>query len=423
MQERVKKVETQNLNLENSPDDAGRALLTSTNEWPNGARVAIGLADAGCKVYALCVGGNPLSRTRAIERTYSYSGLRPLQSLRSSIQATRPHLVVPCDDLAVEHLHELHAWSSGVGSSGKALTGLIERSLGRPAAYMTVSTRYKLMEIALKEGLRVPDTALIRKLSDFGFWGAQHAFPWVLKADGTSGGEGVRIVRTLEDAERCFRSLSDLFRPARTIKRVLAHGDFFALRTAWNGFEPAVVVQRYIPGRAANCAVACWNGGILAGIAVEVVSSKGQTGPACVVRVVDNPEMLRCAEQIARRLGSSGFFGLDFVLEFGTGAAYLLEMNPRSTPLCHLQLGSGRDMISALCAQVSGHPLREKPAVTQQETIAYFPDAWTYGTEYLKDSFHDVPHGEPDLIQALLNPHSLRNSVVRFFGRKFGTVS
>jgi hypothetical protein len=240
--ERAKKVETQNLNLENSPDDAGRALLTSTNEWPNGARLAIGLADAGCKVYALCVGGNPLSRTRAVERTYSYSGLRPLQSLKSSIQATRPNLVVPCDDLAVEHLHELHAWASGVGPSGKALTDLIERSLGRPDAYMTVSTRYELMEIALKEGLRVPDTALIHKLGDFESWRAQHAFPWVLKADGTSGGEGVRIAHTLEDAERCFRSLNDLFRPAKTIKRVLAHGDFFALRTAWNGFEPAIVV-------------------------------------------------------------------------------------------------------------------------------------------------------------------------------------
>ncbi len=46
-----------------------------------------------------------------------------------------------------------------------------------------------------------------------------------------------------------------------------------------------------------------------------------------------------------------------------------------------------------------GNPVREKAPVTQREMIAYFPDAWTYATEYLKDSFHDVPNGEPELTQ------------------------
>jgi glutathione synthase/RimK-type ligase-like ATP-grasp enzyme len=407
----------------NSTRSAGRVLLTSTNDWSNGARLAMGFADAGCKVYAAYASGNPFSRTRAVDRSFSYSGLHPLKSLKTAIRVTRPHLLVPCDDLAVEHLHELHAWASDIGPAGKALTNLIERSIGHPDAYVTVSTRYTLMELALKEGLRVPHTALIRKVSDFEPWRAQHGFPWVLKLDGTSGGEGVRIAHTLDEAEHCFHSLSKLFRPVQTIKRVLAHGEFSPLRAAWKGFEPAIIVQRYIPGRAANCAVACWKGSMLAGIAVEVVSSKGPTGPACIVRVIDNREMLHCAKKIGRRLGTTGFFGLDFVLEAGTGAAYLLEMNPRSTPLSHFQLGHGRDLISALWAQASGNPIREKPAVTQCELIAYFPDAWTYGTEYLKSSFHDVPNGEPDLIRALLNPHSFRNSVLRLLGRKVGTVS
>jgi len=42
-------------------------------------------------------------------------------------------------------------------------------------------------------------------------------------------------------------------------------------------------------------------------------------------------------------------------------------------------------MISAVWAQVSGDPLREKPSVTQREMIAYFLDAWTDGSEYLKN--------------------------------------
>jgi predicted ATP-grasp superfamily ATP-dependent carboligase len=126
---------------------------------------------------------------------------------------------------------------------------------------------------------------------------------------------------------------------------------------------------------------------------------------------------------LGRSLESSGLFGLDFVLEDGTGAAYLLEMNPRCTPLSHLQLGRGRDMINALWAQVSGNPLPVKPSVTEREMIAYFPNAWTSGVEYLKDSFHDIPHSSPELVQALLNPPSIRKSIFEFLRRKRGVAN
>ena len=141
---------------------------------------------------------------------------------------------------------------------------------------------------------------------------------------------------------------------------------------------------------------------MLAGIAAEVVSSDKPTGPASVVRIVDNPEMMLCAERIAQRLGLSGFFGLDFIIEEGSGASHLIEMNPRCTPLCHLRLGKGRDMIGALCAQLSGQPASVASCVTENDTIAYFPEAWRSKDDILESSFRDVPHGEPDLIKELL---------------------
>jgi hypothetical protein len=79
-------------------------------------------------------------------------------------------------------------------------------------------------------------------------------------------------------------------------------------------------------------------------------------------------------------------------------------MNPRCTPLCHLQLGKGRDMIGSLRAQLSGEPYREIPPVTEDDTIAYFPQAWHWDrhSELLQSSFHDVPWNEPELVQELL---------------------
>ena len=79
-------------------------------------------------------------------------------------------------------------------------------------------------------------------------------------------------------------------------------------------------------------------GRVLAGIGVEVVSSNGVKGPAIVVRMVESPEMMFAAEQVAARLRLSGFFGLDFMID-DSGAIYIIEMNRRCTPLCPLQLG------------------------------------------------------------------------------------
>lgn len=126
--------------------------------------------------------------------------------------------------------------------------------------------------------------------------------------------------------------------------------------------------------------------------------------------------MMAAAERIAHRLGLSGFLGLDFMIEYGTGAAFLVEMNPRSTPLCHLQLGPGRDLAGAPWAKLSGQPAREMPAVTQNGLIAYFPHAWRHKSEFLHSSFQDVPLDELDLSQELLDPRLDRSFL-------FGLVS
>jgi hypothetical protein len=392
---------------------APNVLLTDTNRWSGPARLAIGLSKAGCNISAVCPARHPLLKTRVVRQTFPYSAFRPLESLVAAIEATDPEIIIPCDDRGVQHLHELHAHERSLGTSGSSMAALIERSLGSPESYPIVSTRYDLLRIAREEGLRVPDTSLINAVEDFESWQAEQAPPWVLKADGTFGGRGVRITNTPEQAEQAFLEMSRPHAFPRVIKRLIVNRDPFWLRPWWNHFRPRVIVQSHIQGRPANCAVVCWKGRVLAGIGVEVVSAEGLTGPANVVRVVDNPEMMLSAERIARRLGLSGFFGLDFMIEDGSGASYLIEMNPRCTPLCHLQLGKGRDMIEALYAQLSGQPFRETPPATQNDMIAYFPQAWHCMSESLQSSFHDIPQGEPDLVQELLRPWPDRSLLFR----------
>ncbi len=391
-----------------------KVLLTDTNRWPIPARLAIGLAKAGCRVSAVCpTRGHPLLCTRVVHETFPYNSLRPLESLVAAIEATEPQIIIPSDDRGVQHLHELYARSRSLGTFGTGLANLIEYSLGPPESYPIVSARCDLLRIACEEGVRVPDTKLLKTTDDLRSWQAGHRLPWVLKGDGTYGGRGVRIAYTPEHAEKSFSEITGLFRATRAIKRAIVNRDPFWLRPWWNNHRPAVIVQSHIQGRPANCAVVCWKGEVLAGIGVEVVSSEGLTGPASVVRVVDNPGMMLAAERIARRLGLSGFFGLDFMIEDGSGATYMIEMNPRCTPLSHLQLGKGRDMIEALGAQLSGRPLQETTPVTQNDLIAYFPQAQQCKSESLQSSFLDIPQGEPNLVEDLLRPWPDRSLLFR----------
>lgn len=396
------------------PTTTPAVLLTTTTRWPVAARMASRLAQAGCDVSVLCPGpGHPALKVRGVRRTLPYSGYRPLRSLAAAIDAAKPDIIVPCDDPGVQHLHALHAHASNQGTDGRHLTALIEHSLGPPRSHRIVSARYDLLKVAEKEGLRVPPTSLVNTLEDLRSWFQEQAPPSVLKADGTSAGHGVKIVRTPREAEEAYRGLTRPPGVVEVVKQLILHRDRGWVLAHTIRRKPAVIVQSFIRGRPANCAVSCWAGSVLAGFSVEVVSTGRATDPAIVVRVVDNPAMLRAAERLAARLSLTGFFGLDFMIEEGSGEAFLIEMNPRCTPLCHLQLGPGRDMVEALRAKLAGQPCRATPSVTRNDLIAYFPFARHAKSELLESCFEDVPQGEPDLVEEILHPWSQRSVVGR----------
>ena len=377
----------------------------------------MGLAKTGCAVSAIYpAAGHPLSKTSVLQQRFRYSPVDPIGSLRAAIEAVDPDIVIPCDDRAVMHLHELHASDlRGLPFQSKVTT-LIERSLGSPESYPVVSSRYNLLKIAQEEGIRIPDTKLLTAASQLRPGHGESQPPWVLKADCSWGGHGVRIAGHLKQAEEFYSELSRPLSTMRFIKRLTVDRDPYWLQTWRQRTRPAVIVQSHIQGRPANSAVVCWKGKVLAGIAAEVVNAQGATGSATIVRIVDRPEMLLPAERLARRLGLSGFFGFDFMIEDETGDSFLIEMNPRCTPLSHLQLGNGRDLIAALWAQLSNTPLREHAPVTNNDTIAYFPQAWHWdpSRELLPSSFQDVPLEEPELVHELLRlPWPDRSALAR----------
>jgi formate-dependent phosphoribosylglycinamide formyltransferase (GAR transformylase) len=156
------------------------------------------LANAGCVVEAVCPARHPLNKTSAVRHTHHYHGLAPLMSFRNAILAASPDLIVPADDLATRHLHDLHRQGRRAGNAG--ICALIERSLGPAESFPVVFARNTFMEVAHRAGIRVPKTGVVENRDDLKKQAVRLGFPLVLKADGTSGGDGVRITQSLEEA-------------------------------------------------------------------------------------------------------------------------------------------------------------------------------------------------------------------------------
>ena len=376
-----------------------RILLTATLRWPLAARLAIALRKLGCPVQAWCPVGHPLEKTRAVERIYRCGALAPQRSLRSAILAAAPDFIIPCDDDAAIHLHQLHEASHAAGPSA-ALRRLIERSLGTPASCSLATARGELMRLARAENMRVPETGRLSSLADLDQWCAQSGFPAVLKLDRSWGGLGVTVVRDMDQARDALRAATH---PSlmRALSHLILRRDSSHLLRRFSGARPSITIQKYISGRPANRAVACWQGEVLAGISVVALQTQNPTGPATVVQVIENEEMSEAARRLVRALGLSGLCGLDFVIDAHSGDAYLIEVNPRATPIGHLALAAGQDLPAALHARLRGEPVPSSAYAIRGDIIAMFPGEWRRNllSPYLRTAFHDVPWAEEELVR------------------------
>jgi hypothetical protein len=376
-------------------------LIATTERWYPTVRLAMALAKTGCLVDAVCPAEHPFSKTKVLKQTYAYSGLRPLPSFADAIAASRPDCVVPGDDLATRHLHQLHANERKAQAERTDLAKLLERSLGSPESLPIIYARSKCMEVAGEFGVRVPRTEVIENIDDLGVWIARHGFPIVLKANGTSGGDGVRIVHTTGQAEQAYKELQAPPLLARAVKRALIDRDTTLVWPSLLRRRPVVNAQRFIDGREATSVTICWEGKVLASVHFEVLKKTRSTGHATVLKRIENREMSVAAEKMAQHMNLSGFHGFDFMIESGTGNAYLIEMNPRATQAGHLNLGVGRDLPAALCAVLSGRSIQSSPKVSENDTIALFPQELLRDSEspFLTSAYHDVPWDEPEFMK------------------------
>jgi hypothetical protein len=382
--------------MEHETDTAPPVILLATvRGWPLAARLAMGLHEAGASVTAWCPSGHPMLKTGAIKHSYTASALTPVASLARAIAGAAPDLIVPADDQTTAHLHTLHR-----RSADKSVAALIERSLGHPGGFAITSSRAALLALAEDRSVPVPATCVVASADHLRSWFSTHGFPAFLKADGSSGGTGVKRVQSFAEAEAAFKALHTPPSLVRASKRILLDGDRSLLLPSLHRERPVITVQRHIEGADANSAVFCWRGKVLASIAARVLHTRNHHGPSTVVRLIEDPRIDHAAQQIAAALDLSGFYGFDFVIEERSGQPFLIEMNARATQIAHLALGERGDLPAAALSALPGPPAVPRPSVTSGDTIALFPQEWYRdpASSYLHSGYHDVPWSESELV-------------------------
>jgi carbamoylphosphate synthase large subunit len=365
------------------------------------ARLASAFTKVGAHVSSINPHGSPVAKVRLLKEQFHYSARRPLKALSNAIRSAQPDLIIPCDDRVVEHLHQLHAQSAV--SQNRKLSVLIERSLGSPAGYQVVTNRGELLSLAKDLGIKIPETASLRTKEDLKKFAERHGFPVVLKVDGTWGGTGVRIVYSLGEAEEAFDQLTGPLSWIKTLQHVSSH-DFFPVFSRPREQHEQVIAQVYIEGRSANTMLACWEGTVLDLLSVETLFAAELLGSSTIVRTISSPEMENAGRLLVAQLLISGFCGLDFIIDSGSGDACLIELNPRATQNGHLEPGGRQSLVETLNAKLNGDEYLASTFC--EETIAFFPHILRAGTRIpvpiSSKVFQDIPFDEPELMAELM---------------------
>jgi hypothetical protein len=386
---------------------APKVLLFTTVRWPSAPRIAGALASAGAEVHALYPRRHLLAHSRYVDRSYTYDPLRYRAVLQEAIAKSAPDMIVPLDDRAARQL--------AARGGDAALAPLIRKSLGNPAAYPTLMSRIDFLAAAHEAGIRTPQTIRIETPAALETALQQLGLPAVLKADNSWGGDGVAVVRCLDDARTAFARFTEPLSFLRGLARAVNRKDGHFLLDALHASVPSISLQPFVSGKPATTSFACWQGEVLAAIHLDVAVSEG-TGPACVVRPVECPEMLAAANTIAARFGLSGLHGLDFIRD-AHGHVHLLEINPRAAQTSYLALGPGRDLIAPLVARATGRTIADRPAITEKDAIALFPQEWSRdpASPWLQSAYHAVPWDDRDFLREYLNSSDAPAAAVEAF--------
>ena len=184
------------------------------------------------------------------------------------------------------------------------------------------------------------------------------------------------------------------------------------------------IIQEFVPGSNLTVDVLFDRGHVRAWVSSQILrTNNGPYGSSSARRFVCMPELAPIVEELGRLTGAHGLCGLDFIYQFDTRRAVLLEVNFRPTAGHSLAQFAQLDFGKQMCAMLRNEPRGEVLQLTRDSvSIPMFPEDWERAITdkdwrgmlkwmFFPSYWKYLPWGDP----ALLSQHGL-NTLKRLAG-------
>ncbi len=378
-----------------------RVLIVTMKRWWIGvSRLPMGLRQAGFEVAAWCPEESFIARSGGLTKHYPWDiHANWRRELLRIVEDWQPTVIIPADETVAAFLRKLALRPSWFNPGQKRLRRILRESLGDPNRTAALDGKIQLQRLARSLGIRTPNDQAASDLESAVALAEEIGYPVVLKDEFAAGGAGVKICPDAATLRAAWKDL-DANQTAPSLKsKALSF-----LKPPFHWHVARRSVQRFIQGRPAFHAVVAWKGRRLGGVtAVVETSSPPGTGPSCVVRLTEIPEVSKACADLIRRTGMTGFAGFDFMIEESIGHAYILECNPRPTPVSHLGGMVGSDLCELFRDALLGR-LPPEAGHYSERLLAFFPQELLRDprSPYLGRAHLDFPQNDAPLLAAFL---------------------
>jgi biotin carboxylase len=296
--------------------------------------------------------------------------------LANAIEAFQPDFVVPGLEPAVNALQEV--WRLAESGQFPFLSAdaraAIRRSIFDPNRKQFFHSKIDLIEHLRSIGVRTPVQKELHTLGDADAFVRAHGYPVIVKPDRGFAGTGIGFCRTEEEL---LEKLSQVLK--KSAQR-------WCIQTLIEG--PTAMVQFFAK-----------DGVVLASYALaRLETDPFPTGPTTVLKVIENAEMLRAAEEVAKLMNYNGFGSAQFVIPEGeSGPAFMFEANMRIGVSMHLGEYIGIDLVRALKQSLTGAPLYQDPLRVGASVALYPQEPMRDPTSPHMNGIVDIPTDDPEL--------------------------
>jgi carbamoylphosphate synthase large subunit len=373
-------------------------IVALSPKWYGIARLPKALKEAGFIVTTLSHRDSFLCKSMFIDFNYTFFSSWDFRKKLNIIVSKHPiDFIIPGCDNAVSYFTGIFRDEGKQIFRMDRLKTILLNSTNNANAFETLGNKSNLQQLAVKNKVLNPNNKhynsseeLLRDINS-------RDFPLVLKKDFGAAGSGVKICNTRNEAAQALKNFEKK-NSRMGFKEKINQFVRRSLALPYNmNKNDGISVQNYIEGTPCMHLVFASKGKVLSSVTLlKVECYPDQTSPSSVIKPIRHKQITEDSEKIIEDCNVTGFYSFDYVIN-SRNEAYILECNPRPTPVTHLSHLCGGNLILMLKMHLTENEsyVIAYPEIIH-EYIALFPNEHNRDpqSEYLSKGFHDVPEGE-----------------------------